>query len=139
MALEWRALKIAKAIKAHDPRLYVLRTPKGVLQIYREPEQSLGLVPDISGSIPTPMLVICLTDTWKWDGRPVDWGIEPIMQRLRAMDSWGDSVSFETMVSNRERAERDEVRQRKNEYRAIAADMRRDFAKATNDINTSTM
>lgn len=139
MGLEWGAIRIAKALKAHDSKLYVLKTPKGVLQIYREPEKSLGLEPDYSGSIPTPMLVLCLTDTWKWDGKPVEWGIEPIMHQLRSMDSWGASVDFKTMVANRERAEADEARQRTNEYRAVAADMRRDFAKATNDINTSTI
>lgn len=138
MRLEWSEKRIERAVKAYDPKLYVLKTPKGMLQVYREPEKSLGLFkPDASGSIPTPMLVICLTHNWKLDGTPVSWGIEPIMQQLRSMDSWGDSVSFEQMRERRERAERDEARQRTNEFRAIAADMRRDFARATNDINTS--
>lgn len=140
MRLEWSDKRIEKALKAHDSKLFVIKTHRGVLQVYREPEKSLGLYrPDISGSIPTPMLVFCLTDNWRLDGRPVRWGVEPVMNRLRAMDSWADSLSFDEMKSNRERLEADESRQRTNEFRAIAADMRRDFAKATNDINTSTI
>ena len=84
-----------------------------------------------------PQFILALTDTWKLNGQPVDWGLEPIMSQLRSMDRWSDSEQFNQMIKRREENEADQSRQKRNELRALAADSRRDFAKATNEINTA--
>lgn len=89
--------------------------------------------------MPQPQLLFAVTDDWKVTGNPVERGIEPILHMLRSMDSWGSSISFDEMKRAREDAERDRNRQHYNELKAVAADCRRDFAKATSEINTSTL
>ncbi len=46
---------------------------------------------------------------------------------------------LEDMRRAREKAKEERLRQRKNENKAIAYDMRKEFAKAVNEINTSTL
>lgn len=84
-----------------------------------------------------PQLILSLTHDWKPSGMPVEWGVEPVLEMLRSMDSWTDPSMFTRMIARRERMESDAERAKRNEIRARAADMRRDFARSTNDINTS--
>lgn len=86
-----------------------------------------------------PQLILSLTHDWKPSGQPVEWGIEPVLERLRSMDSWTDPSMFTRMVSKRERMESDKARSKSNEIRARASDMRQEFARATNDFNTAGM
>jgi hypothetical protein len=83
---------------------------------------------------PNPQFILALTDNWKLDGNPVDWGVEPLGRMLRSMDAWNNDSYFSEMVKRREMEEEDRNRMRMNEFRAIAADSRRDFAKATNEF-----
>ena len=55
------------------------------------------------------------------------------------MDLWASHHSLKDMRERREREQRDKERQNKNEIRAKALDLRKDFAKAVNDINTSSL
>lgn len=91
--------------------------------------------PELAGL--NPQLILSLTHDWKPSGRPVNWGVEPVLEMLRSMDSWTDPRMFSRMVERRERMEVDSERSKRNEIRARAADMRSDFARATNDINTA--
>lgn len=84
-------------------------------------------------------LVLPITDTWLETGTPVDWGIEPILSKLQQLDGWRDDGDYDRFTRSRERKKQDEIRARRNEFRALAADCRREFAAATNDINTSSL
>lgn len=85
------------------------------------------------------MFVIALTNTWNHNGVPVEWGLEPIMAQLRSMDAWRYDGIYKDLVDKREREERISKQSYSNDMKARAMDLRRDFAKATNDINTSTL
>lgn len=141
MGLKWSEKRLEKELKGYDPELYVLKTPRGMLQVYRQPKDKneFHLIPDESGSVSTPMLVLCLTDNWKLDGDPVDHGIEPVMEMIRMMDSWREPDAYGRMLKQREREKEAKDQNFRNDIRARAADLRKDFAKATNDINTSTL
>ncbi len=84
-------------------------------------------------------LVLPITDTWTESGKPVDWGIEPIYGKIQQLDGWRDDGDYERFVKQRERNKANKEREHKNEMRAAAYDCRREFARATNDINTSTL
>lgn len=86
-----------------------------------------------------PLYIISLTDNWKPDGKSVEWGIEPMLDCLKSQDMWRNPNLFNEMVEGRERRERYREQSKRNDIRARAADLRRDFARATNDINTSTL
>lgn len=137
-----RVSRINEVVKKYDRRLYAIQIPQGMIQIHRQADRMEAS--DFNQEIPEtahlfPQFIFALTDTWKLQGQPVDWGIEPIRQKLRQLDSWRDDSHYARIVENRDRIARDKDRMHKNELRATALDMRRDFAKATNDINTSSL
>lgn len=84
-------------------------------------------------------LILPITHNWLPEGTPVDWGIEPILSKIQETDAWRDDGEYERFC--KKRAERKESKKKadKNEFRALAADCRKDFAKATNEINTSNL
>lgn len=90
-------------------------------------------------------LVIPITHNWHYmdadfsPGIPVDWGIEPILQQVQKSDSWRDDSDYQKFCDSRNQKAQDKERSNRNEFRAIAADMRKDFARSTNDINTSSL
>lgn len=136
-----RDIKITKEVRRYDRKLFAVRTCNGMLQIYREADHAAASDADeaLSISRPHPQFILALTDTWTLKGKPVEWGMEPILAKLRDMDSWREDKILENMLKIRARNEEDELRSMKNTNRAMAADLRKDFAKATNDINTSTL
>lgn len=84
-------------------------------------------------------VIIPVTDNWNESGMPVDWGIEPILSQLQKQDSWRDDGDYDRFCRARQARKEDKARAFKNEVKAIAADCRTEFARATNDINTSTL
>lgn len=140
--MDARLRQLNRHIKNYDGDLYVARTEQGMVQVMRKSYRWDEF--DFDGKTvkylrPQPQPILPLTEDWKYSGRPVEWGIEPIMQRLKDMDAWRDDSYFDAMKKRREDKELDEQRIKRNNIRAWAADMRRDFAKSTNDINTSTL
>lgn len=130
--------RLTQEVKSYSKDLYADRSPNGSVQIYRratryESYEFEGKV--LTVSLPLPQLVLCLTDNWLPSGKPVEWGVEPICWKIRSMDSHRDDSYFEKMVKQREEIDSINQQSRRNEIRAIAADMRKDFAKATNDVS----
>ena len=130
--------RLTQEVKSYSKDLYADRSPNGNVQIYRratryESYEFQGKI--LTVSLPLPQLVLCLTDNWLPSGKPVEWGIEPLCSKIRAIDSHRDDSYFEKMVKQREEIDSTNKQSRRNEIRAIAADMRKDFAKATNDVS----
>lgn len=140
--MDYRLSKINRALKDYDRQLYAVRAKSGAALVMRSADRieatMLGHV-DIDNLRPNPQFIFALTDNWKANGNPVECGIERMMFMLRSFDTWSSAETFESMVERREREARDKERQESNERRAMAMDMRREFAKATNDINTSSL
>lgn len=129
--------RLTRELKAYSRDLYAERSPNGAVQIYRKATRYESYEFDgktLTVALPMPQLIVCLTDDWTMRGNPVEWGIEPVCWKIRSIDSHRDDSYFEKMVKQREEEEENKKRAKKNEFRAIAADMRKDFAKATNEI-----
>lgn len=131
-------LRLNRNIKAYDRDLYAVKGANGVVQIMRKTNNTDAFLYGDS-IIARDQLVFALTDSWKLSGRPVEWGIDPILRKLSEMDAWSKERIYEDLVRTRERNEELRRRRNQNELRALAADCRKEFAKATNDINTSTL
>ncbi len=132
--------KITKAIKRYDRELYCDWSPQGPLVIYRkghryEPMEVNGVI--IHYQVPSPHYVFALTDTWVVTGNPIDWGIEPIMARLRAMDLWRDDDIVKEHTRNYHKGEESKARDQRNSIESFLYEFRSQFAKATNNVNTS--
>lgn len=139
--MDQKVISLNKAVRQYDPRLYVKRLSSGMIQVRRKAAKLGDADYDVESALsgPPSYFILALTDNWQKNGKATDWGIEPVIARLRSMDLQSTHHSLEEMRVRREQLERDKQRQFSNEIRARAADMRKDFAKAVNDINTSTL
>lgn len=122
---------IENAIQDYDRDLYLDEGRDGLLIVMRKVDALHKSMVD-SGPLAQP--VFYLTEDFTMDTKPVPWGIEPVMTKLRSMDAWAVDFTYEDIRKKRERVKEDKERANRNELRARAADIRRDFAKATNDF-----
>jgi hypothetical protein len=140
--MDWSIKRLTEELKKHDPNLYALKTNSGMRQVWRKAEKwdaaYSGTEEEAPSSSPT-QFILALTEDWTLKGKAVEWGIEPVMHKILEMDSWRDDSILFNLRRERERQKELRDRERKNEMKARAYDMRRDFAKATNEINTSTL
>jgi hypothetical protein len=86
-----------------------------------------------------PHFVFSLTDTWTADGKPVPWGIDVVVNRLKAHDLWRDEDFVEKFFQSEEKREEGERRNFRNNVESFLYDFRRQFARATDGINTSSL
>lgn len=77
----WREQRLTQVVKQYDPSLLVKQDETGTMHLIRKASSS-GLC-----SRPDYMSIFSLTDNWLPSGRAVDWGIEPLMARIREIDS----------------------------------------------------
>lgn len=124
-----RVLSLNENLKRFDSKLFVKKESSGAIHLYRH--SSLG-------SHSPANYIMALTHDWTADGRSVEWGIEVILARLKAMDLWRDNRTMvDELLESYEKNKASERRAFRNNVEAFLYDFRRDFAKATNDINTS--
>lgn len=134
---------LAKELKAYDRELVLHQddhTKKVTImrkKTYWETVEFEGKTIQYSRTYPD--YVISLTKDWKMNSEPVDWGIEPVLNKIKESDPWRDSNYFTDFVKQRENLEAMRRESKRGQIRDLAYDMRREFARATNDINTSTL
>jgi hypothetical protein len=136
-----RASVITSYIKRFDSLLFCEKSGDGKLCIYRKDQRIESY--DVDGVVihfvrSAPYLVLALTDTWNINGSPRDWGIEPILNRLRMSDTWSRNVAEESIKSI-ERHNESKDRAIDNHIESFLKDKRREFARITNDINTANL
>lgn len=137
-----RAERITQAIKLHDRELFCERSEEGKLCVYRKSHRVEPYRLDDESVLyfvrPTPYFVFALTHNWRLTGMPVEWGIEPIMARLRAIDLWNRDVAGDIIQQELKEQESRE-RDLRNTTESFLLDFRKQFAKTFNDVNTSTL
>ena len=137
-----RAERLTTQIKAYDRELYVERDGEGKLCVYRKSKrwETYHLSDNcvLRFVRPTPHFIFALTHDWKASGRVVDWGVEPILARLKACDLWQRDLAEEIIQDEEKRLE-SVARERQNTTESFLLDFRKQFAKSFNDVNTSTM
>lgn len=139
--MDCRVIRITQELQKHDRLLKAVRTNTGMIQIWRTADswRAADLIDGESDSSQPMQFITALTDNWSVTGNPIDLGLDPLMWKIQEMDSWSKGSMLEDMRRAREKAKEERLRQRKNENKAIAYDMRKEFAKAVNEINTSTL
>ena len=139
-----RLATITKEVKKYDKELYCDLLPSGIPAILRRTNRAelYDLSDDEEKSTlvvfkDSPHLVFPLTDDWSSRGRMVDWGIEPIMARLKAMDLWANKSFMEDLILSYEKADADRAKDQRNNIESFFYDMRSQFKKDWSDINAS--
>lgn len=141
--MEIEVRKYTRAVKAYDRLLYCAPNDKGTLCIFRKLKR---FVPVVIGDdfkllnlVEDKYLVFALTDTWSVRGAPRAWGIDFVLDRLREIDTQARERLFEEREAEERRLQESKDRHIRNEAEAWAADNRRAFAKAFDDINTTSV
>jgi hypothetical protein len=101
----------------------------GVIHVYRRHPDSLG---------PT-QFVFAITDNWKATGRPVEWGLVPLITKLKACDLTRNPLLFENLIADYEKDEANKEKERMNSFEAMAYELAPAFKKDFAYINTSSM
>ncbi len=133
---------LTKHLKAHDRELYCAKNNNHILCVYRNGYRSE--VYDVDGHTivynrPSPHYIFALTDTWSTNGKSVDWGIEPILARIKAGDLWNNPKFVEDLIASYELDEKTREKDQRNNIESFLLDFRRQFAKTFSDVNTSTI
>jgi hypothetical protein len=140
MNMHWKVSQVSRAVRRYDPKLYA-EMRDGRIDIFRRTYGHEAF--DVDGHTilfikEEPYRVFCLTDNWRAWGRPVDWGIEPIIQKLKSADLWQRDIG-QDVINQNEKVDASKARHQKNEIEAFVKDYRREFARAFEDVNTSQM
>jgi hypothetical protein len=137
---DFRTGKVNRVVSAYDHRLFAIRSSDGVIHVLRQGSKPGDSDYTVESPVkrPYPQFIFALTDTWNLGGRPVEWGIEPIYHRLIEMDAQSrysrPDDRMDDMKKQRDAVDRDRERQKINNGRDFAKELRPHFAKATNDI-----
>lgn len=127
MGLEERRKSLNRVLQGHDSCLFVQETKIGRLDIYRK--SSMG--------DSQPHFIFSITDDWSPKGRPVEWGVDIVLNRIKAHDLWRDENFVDTIMRDLEEGPEKQKRALKNSIESFMYDFHSDFKKATGDINTS--
>lgn len=128
--MDSRLKSLNRALKNYDSKLYAER---------RHTDGKILIMRKSDFNVSAPHIIFPLTENWKMDGRPAEWGIEPIIARLKAHDLWRDDTFVTNFLKEEDKYNEGRDRDRKNSIESFLYDFRSQFAKATKDINTSGM
>ena len=132
MTMDGRAKEVDRLVKGYDKCLFAKRESTGAIHIYRKLSHTR--------SAATPYhMVFALTDNWNATGKPREWGLEVIAARLRAVDLWKDHTIVDRIEKDLKDTDESNERTLKNNIESFLKDFRRQFARATNDVNTSSL
>lgn len=140
MSTDSRTDILTRHIKKIDSKLYCEREHNGMICVYRESHrlenfEYAGQKYQYLKSVPN--IIMALTDNWSVRGKPVEWGIEPLMHRLQEIDSWNRGITADDLIDDYEKMQESKDRARMNNHEAWLKDKRSVFKKAFNEINTS--
>jgi hypothetical protein len=125
--MDGRVKEVNRVVRGYDKYLFAQRERNGAIHVYR---RTLNPADPMHS-------VFCLTDTWVASGRPVEWGLEVIVARLRAMDLWADETELDRIEQQQVIRDASKERHRHSSVEAFLHDFRKSFARATDGINTS--
>ncbi len=133
---------LVETLNRFDPSLVVRKDNQGVIGVYRKVKRSesvsfqgnkLTYVKDFL----TPILYS--THDWTRRGQPVQRGALNFLARLQEIDAWSRKAFFEEMERKEKLADESANRAARGAIEDHLLDRRRDFVRATSDINLGTV
>lgn len=124
-----RIKTLNKQLKSHDSELFCQETRPGRLDIYRKSKW---------GDRPAEY-IFSLTEDWTVNTRPVPWGDDIVINRIKAHDLWRDTNYINEIIKNLEKGSELKEKRRKSKVEDFLWDFAPQFAKATDSINTGTL
>lgn len=137
-----REQTITRAIRKYDRDLYA-KAVHGRIDIMRRSARYESYDIDSSARLlfvrPVEQLIFSLTDNWSINGSPVEWGILPILARLKAIDCWNRGDFFEELESAYENREKSNKRELKNNTEGFLSEFHSVFRNTFKDYNVSNL
>lgn len=127
--MDGRVKEVNRIVRGYDSQLFAQRERNGAIHVYRRTRNSADPFHP----------VFCLTDNWNATGKPREWGLEVIRERLRAMDLWKNETVVDELEKDAEKSAQSAERDLKNNVESFLKEFRRQFARATDGINTGTL
>lgn len=118
-----------REIRSYDRDLYAERMGNGKIHVYRKHADSLG---------PT-QFVFAITDDWRATGRPVEWGLDPLITKLKACDLTRNPRLFENLMADYEADYEQKEKARRNSFEAMAYELAPAFKKDFRYTNTASL
>lgn len=140
----FRARRITQAIQSHDYLLFAKsdKDNMSMIRVYRKGRKGVKYVLEglsVLNVEDDDYLVMSLTDTWGIRGKPVEWGIDVVVNRIKALDLWNSDNLSNKVFKDEEKHQIAQERKNRNSIEAFLSDFKGQFAKATSDINTSNL
>ena len=137
-----RAIKITRELKRYDRELYCGENKEGILCVFRRGynylKYDLGNDETLIAPSFSPHFVFALTDNWRTNGKPKDWGLEPLLARIRALDIWQRDIVSEILEQN-DKDDLSRKRDQANSMESFLYDFRSQFKKTFSNVNTANM
>jgi len=83
--------------------------------------------------------VMSLTKDWSAHGEPVNWGLLPILDKLKRIDNHNNELLFQEVEEQAKKADESRDRARRNQHEDFAHEFHRSFKKTFNDVNTANL
>lgn len=132
-----------KALRSYDRDLFAGRTMDGLPCVFRKTKRFVPVFEWDGGKMLTltedKQFVIALTDNWTATGKPRDWGIDFVLNRIKEIDALANERFFEEMDQANAKIDESKKRSLRNEMEGFWSYERRRFAKATDDILTHSL
>ena len=130
--------RLTKAVKEHDSLLYVERDNHGGMNLWRKDYRKEFFSYNgntYSYMVSSPYFVLRLSDDWTTRGRPVEWGVEPLLHRIRSIDLWNKDSESSNVEKSQIKAMESKDREIKNMHEAMTSEMHSSFKKAFSYTN----
>jgi hypothetical protein len=139
MKREWI---LTKAVKRYDKDLFVKRAENGMMFLIRNKTKLDHF--EFNGvkvyySKVEPQEILALTDTWTSRGQAVDWGIEPLMQKITEIDGHRSHEILDRINKAVLGSMEAKDKARDSEMEAKAYESRYELKKIFQDYNVSSM
>lgn len=137
-----RTRTVTAHLKDYDRLLYARRESTGAIHVYRESKRPYSF--EYNGDrytalLSQPFFILALTDNWTITGKPVEWGIEPLMYRIKSIDSHKNGITIDKLLEDYTRGAEAKDKKRQNDNESWLRDNRNVFKKAFDGINTSNL
>jgi hypothetical protein len=134
---------ISRAVKVYDHDYYAARNRNGILCVYRKNQRMIVAAEwddfKLFQLIDSPEFVCALTDNWRTNGRPREWGAEYILKRLRETDLHHDPELVEKLDQANAKVDESKMKNFRNQTEDHLRENMSAIRKSFSDINTSTL
>lgn len=138
-----QVLFINKVVRAHDRDLFAERSRLGHINIMRKAKRTETVEIDENTSLAvlkdSAQFVFALTENWTVGSRPVDWGAEVVLDRLKQHDAWNNERLLKELEEAEEKALESKKRDLKNQNEAWLSDNHSMFKKTFSDVRVANM